>query len=105
MTAPSICHHPEALRSPRASESRNRSRRFDVHNGMEIPKVGPLGLVDQPEGYVATARSYPLCLRVAAVSVLGSFLTVTILTTAYSLGAYCLTTWGGSPFAVGSIAP
>ena len=45
---------------------------------MEIPKVGPLGLVDQPEGYVATARSYPLCLRVAAVSVLGSFLTVTI---------------------------
>ena len=73
---------------------------------MEIPKVGPLGLIDQPEGYVATARSYPPFLRVAAVAVLGSFLTVTILTTAYSLGAYCLTTWGGSPFAlVGSTAP
>lgn len=73
---------------------------------MEIPKVGPLGLIDQPEGYVATARSYPKFLRLAALAVLGSFLTVTILTTAYSLGAYCLTTWGGSPFAlVGSTVP
>ncbi len=73
---------------------------------MEIPHVGPLGLVDHPEGYVATARSYSPFLRVAAVGVLGSFLTVTILTTAYSLGAYCLTTWGGSPFAlIGANAP
>jgi len=73
---------------------------------MEIPKVGPLGLIDQPAGYIARARSYPPFLRVGAVGVLVSFLTVTVLTTAYSLGAYCLTTWGGSPFAMtGSATP
>jgi hypothetical protein len=67
---------------------------------MEIPKVGPLGLIDHPDGYGARVRSYPPFLRATAVGVLGSFLTVTFLTTAYSLGAYCLTTWGGSPFAL-----
>ena len=73
---------------------------------MEIPQVGPLGLVHQPEGYVATARRYPPFLRVAAVWVLGSFLAVTVVTTAYSLGAYCLTTWGGSPYVLaGPLAP
>ena len=73
---------------------------------MEIPRVGPLGLICQPDGYVATARSYPPLLRVAAASVIASFLAVTVLTTAYSLGAYCLTTWGGSPFSLsGSIVP
>ena len=30
--------------------------------------------------------------------VLGSFVGVTVLTSAYSLGRYCLTTWGGNPF-------
>ena len=84
----------------------NQSRRFNVDNGMEVPQVGPLGLVNQPQGYVATARSYPPVLRVVAVAVLGSFLAVTVVTTAYTLGAYCLTTWGGSPFALaGSIGP
>ena len=51
---------------------------------MEIPKVGPLGLIDQLAGYIVRARSYPPFLRVGAVGVLGSFLTVTVLTTAYT---------------------
>ena len=81
-------------------------RRFIVYTGMDIPRVGPLGLVHQPEGYVATVRGYPPFLRLAALSVLGSFLAVTVISTAYSLGAYCLTTWGGSPFALaGPTAP
>ena len=74
-------------------------RRLDVHDSMEIPKVGPLGLIDHPDGYVARARSYPPFLRATAGGVLGWFLTVT-----YSLGAYCLTTWAGSPFALTGLA-
>ena len=66
---------------------------------MEIPRVGPLGLVHHPEGYKAIARRYPTRLRVMAVVVLGAFVGVTIVSSAYSLGAYCLTTWGGHPFA------
>ena len=71
---------------------------MDVQIAMEIPRVGPLGLIDQPERYAATARSYSTRLRVAAVVVLGSFVVVSVATTTYSLGAYCLTTWGGHPF-------
>lgn len=66
---------------------------------MEIPRVGPLGLVHQPSDYEATPRRYSNRLRVAAVVVLGAFVGVSVVTTAYSLGAYCLTTWGGNPYA------
>jgi hypothetical protein len=65
---------------------------------MEIPRVGPLGLVHQPANYEATPRRYPTRLRFAAIVVLGAFVGVSVVTTAYSLGAYCLTTWGGNPF-------
>ena len=66
---------------------------------MEIPQVGPLGLIHQPDGYEATARRYPTHLRMAALVVVVALAGVSVVTTAYSLGAYCLTTWGGSPFA------
>ena len=65
---------------------------------VEIPRVGPLGLVHQPEGYEAAARDYPTGLRVAASFVLSAFVGASIATTAYSLGAYCLTTWAGNFF-------
>ena len=71
---------------------------FSVLTTMEIPRVGPLGLVHHPENYAATARGYSLRLRIAALVVLGSFAGVTIVTSAYSLGRYCLTMWGGNPF-------
>ena len=65
---------------------------------MEIPHVGPVGVVNQPPGYRASARHYPPRLRLAAFAVLSAFVSVSLFTTAYSLGAYCLTTWGGNPF-------
>ena len=66
---------------------------------MEIPRVGPLGLVHHPPGYTAAAHRYPTRLRLLALLVLGAFLGAIVLTTAYSLGGYCLTTRGGHPFA------
>ena len=52
-------------------------------------------------GLPATARprTHPIRLRVTALLVLGVFAAVNIATTVFSLGAYCLTTYGGNPFA------
>ena len=47
----------------------------------------------------APLRTHPIRLRVTALLVLGVFAAVNIATTVYSLGAYCLTTYGGNPFA------
>ncbi len=71
---------------------------IDRRRFVELPRVGPIGVIHHPEGYLASARRYPLSLRVTTFVVLGSFLGVTIVTTAYSLGAYCVTTWAGNPF-------
>ena len=55
----------------------------------------------EPPGLPATTRprTRPIRLRVTALLVLGVFAAVNIATTVFSLGAYCLTTYGGSPFA------
>ena len=58
---------------------------------MEIPRVGPLGLIHQPDGYQATARRYPARLRLMAVVVLGVFVGVSVLTTASK--ALFMTVW------------
>ena len=52
-------------------------------------------------GLPATARprTHSIRLRVTALLVLGVFAAVNIATTVFSLGAYCLTTYGGNPFA------
>ncbi len=52
-------------------------------------------------GSSATALplTHPIRLRVTALLVLGVFAAVNIATTVFSLGAYCLTTYGGNPFA------
>ena len=76
--------------------SASRTKRVPLT--IEIPRVGPLGLVHHPDGYATAARRYPPRLRAAALAVLCSFVAVTLVTTTYSLGAYCLTTWGGSPY-------
>ena len=47
----------------------------------------------------ARPRTHPIRLRVTALLVLGVFAAVNIATTVFSLGAYCLTTYGGNPFA------
>lgn len=66
---------------------------------MQLPRVNPVGLVEQPPGYVARPRAYPARLRLAAALLLGAFVAVSVGTTVYSLGVYCLTTWAGLPFA------
>ena len=47
----------------------------------------------------AQPRTRPIRLRLTALLVLGVFATVSIATTVFSLGAYCLTTYSGNPFA------
>ena len=47
----------------------------------------------------APLRTHPIHLRVTALLVLGVFAAVNIATTVFSLGGYCLTTYGGNPFA------
>lgn len=64
---------------------------------MRLPRVNPIGIVEYPEGYAATPREYTMRFRVAAASVLTAFLVVVVVTTVYTLGAYCLTTRAGSP--------
>lgn len=62
---------------------------------MNIPRVSPVGIVEQPPGYRSRVRRYPASIRVAAMLVLGAFLLVAVTTTVVSLGAYCLTSYAG----------
>ena len=64
---------------------------------MEPPRVNPVGVVEQPEGYVVGPRALSLRHRVAAGIVLASFLAVVLVTTALSAGRYCLTSEASSP--------
>lgn len=61
---------------------------------MDLPRVNPVGIVEQPEGYEATPRTYPVWLRVLAMLFVTFFLAVTVVTGTLSLGAYCLTSNG-----------
>lgn len=60
--------------------------------------MDPVGLVEYPAGYSAPPRSYSPRVRLAAGVLVGSFLAVSIATTVYSLGVYCLTSHAGAPF-------
>ncbi|MCB1033718.1 MAG: hypothetical protein KDD47_07785 [Acidobacteria bacterium] len=59
---------------------------------MEIPRVNPVGLVEQPPGFETTPRQHPLWLRALVLLLLLVFGGVTVVTTVVSLGRYCLTT-------------
>jgi len=59
--------------------------------------IGERGSPGRPA--TALPRTHPIRLRVTALLVLGVFAIVNIATTVFSLGAYCLTTYGGNPFA------
>ena len=72
---------------------------------MNVPHVGPLGLIHHPKEFSASARSYSFRLRVVALAVLGAFVWATIVTSAYSLGSYCLTTWRESVRRVLDLTP
>ncbi|MEM7411201.1 MAG: hypothetical protein AAF430_13275 [Myxococcota bacterium] len=59
---------------------------------MQLPHSDPIGLPVVPKGYRRTPRAYPRRVRIGAGVLLGIFVTVVVVTTAVSLGTYCLTT-------------
>jgi len=62
---------------------------------MELSRVKPVGIVERPAGTPGRPRCHPLRVRIAAVVALVSFVTVSMVTTVLSLGAYCLTSGAG----------
>jgi hypothetical protein len=62
---------------------------------MKLPRVNPVGLVEHPGDYTRTARVYSPRVRMVAAVVLAAFVTVSLATTVFSLGAYCLTSGTG----------
>jgi hypothetical protein len=64
---------------------------------MEIPRVDPVGVVHEPEGWVRRSRALPRGLRVTAAAVLLVFGLVATATTVASLGRYCLTSHASAP--------
>ena len=63
---------------------------------MEAPHSDPVGLPVRPPNFAQTPRTYPWPARVAAALVLSTLLAVVSITTAASLGAYCLTSHGAN---------
>jgi hypothetical protein len=59
---------------------------------METPRTNPVGLPIVPGCFSQSPRSYPSHTRVVASLILGALLSTVLVTTASSLGAYCLTT-------------
>ena len=59
---------------------------------MEIPRIDPVGLKTTPEGFDEAPRTWPRWLRISTTVLVAVFFVVTVVTTAVSLGAYCLTT-------------
>ena len=62
---------------------------------LEGPSPNAVGVLEYPEGYEASPRTYSRGLRWGALFFLALFFGVTVITSAISLGAYCLTSDGG----------
>lgn len=60
---------------------------------MEIPRVNPIGILENPLG--GSPRQASRGVRALASIVLLIFTLATVITTVVSLGAYCLTTEAG----------
>jgi len=58
---------------------------------LEAPRVNPVGVLETPGGFSATPRRYSAVVRALALTVLVAMTAVILVTTAYSLGRYCLT--------------
>lgn len=58
---------------------------------MDLPRTNPVGLPLVPPEFSQTPRRYPAAARALAAALLGALLAVVSVTTAVSLGAYCLT--------------
>ena len=64
---------------------------------MQAPRVNPVGIVEHPPGYAASARPFSLAFRAVAAIVLLGFTSVGIATTVLSLASYCITSEAGAP--------
>lgn len=64
---------------------------------MQVPRVDPVGVLEIPSDFVARPSSRPLRTRIAAAALVVAFFSVTVVTTALSLGGYCLTTEASRP--------
>jgi hypothetical protein len=64
---------------------------------VQIPRVNPVGLMEQPADYRTRPRRQPAATRLAALAILLAFASVSISTTVLTLGAYCLTTDATTP--------
>ena len=67
---------------------------------MELPRVDAIGIVRYPPGYQPSARQRSPILRLVAGVMLMVFLVVVVVTTAISLGRYCLTSDGADTSAL-----
>jgi len=82
-----------------------------MDTAIDLPRVTPIGILEQPESYAATPRRFSPGMRALALALLVAFASVTVATTVASLGVYCLTTEPGdvrtlpAPPAVPSATP
>lgn len=67
---------------------------------MDVPRVDPVGLSAVPEAFSQTPRRHGRATRALATVLIGVFAAVASVTTAVSLGAYCLTTDTGNTAAL-----
>lgn len=59
---------------------------------MDVPRVDPIGLSAVPKAFSQTPGRHRRATRALATVLIGVFAAVASVTTAVSLGAYCLTT-------------
>ncbi len=58
---------------------------------MRVPHTNPVGLAMVPDSFSQRPQRHPMARRMAAALLMTAFFTVVCVTTAVSLGAYCLT--------------
>ena len=59
--------------------------------GLAAPRVNPVGVLETPTGYVASPRRHGPAVRGLAFALVLAFTTVVAVTTAATLGRWCLT--------------
>jgi len=62
---------------------------------MELPRVNPVGILEQAEEVSPSTQRFSRRLRTVAALLLVLFALITVITSTVSLGAYCLTTEPG----------
>ena len=67
---------------------------------MDVPRVDPIGLSEVPGAFSQTPRRHSRATRAMTTVLIGIFVGVSSVTTAVSLGAYCLTTDGANTAAI-----